>query len=72
MKPDLTLASLLRAQAHFLLGDEADVRENMRLVEERAPELAQNYPHLSTVGSGAARASEAQAGSVMPWDFEGE
>lgn len=71
VKPDLTLASLLRAQAHFLLGDEADVRENMRLVEEKAPELAQNYPHLTTV-SGAARASEAQGGSVMPWDIEGE
>ena len=59
------ISTLLRAQAEFLLGNRRAAQEQMVLLEQRAPDLAAQYPHLS--GSAVGRASEAQSSPSLPW-----
>ena len=69
-RPGSVLANLLLAQASQMLGNQSEAREFMVIVEDQAPELASQYPHLS--GGGAGRASEAQANPVLPWPVDEE
>jgi hypothetical protein len=64
------LANLLLAQANQMLGNQEEAQQFMVRVEEQAPELARQYPHLS--GATVGRASEAQARPVLPWPSEEE
>ena len=69
-RPGSVLANLLLAQANQMLGNQSEAREFMVIVEDQAPELASQYPHLS--GGGVGRASEAQANPVLPWPVDEE
>jgi len=69
-RPGSVLANLLLAQANQMLGNQSEAREFMVIVEDQAPALASQYPHLS--GSSAGRASEAQANPVLPWPVDEE
>lgn len=69
-RPDSILANLLLAQANQMLGNQREAREYMVIVEEQAPALASQYPHLT--GSALGRASEAAAMPLLPWPVEEE
>jgi tetratricopeptide (TPR) repeat protein len=69
-RPDSILANLLLAQANQMMGNQSAAHEFMVIVEEQAPELASQYPHLT--GGGVGRASEAQSTPVFPWPVEDE
>ncbi|MEE8441680.1 MAG: tetratricopeptide repeat protein, partial [Spirochaetia bacterium] len=69
-RPNSALANLLLAQANQMLGNQSEARKFMVIVEERAPELASQFPHLT--GGGVGRASEAQSIPVLPWPVDEE
>jgi tetratricopeptide (TPR) repeat protein len=64
------IATLLRAQALYIMGDRSGANDQMVLLAERAPDLAARYPHLS--GSSVGRASEAASTPSLPWSLGDE